>query len=80
MLAREYILSDEGQLNIAALYATPIRSVKLPDELENKRIPRTQYTSSQTSMGAKFTLDLSTKIKNAWEAEVETETGLIHAE
>jgi putative spermidine/putrescine transport system substrate-binding protein len=79
MLTREYILSDEGQLNIAALYATPIRSVKLPSELENKRIPRTQYTSSQTSMGAKFTLDLSTQIKNAWEAEVETETGLIRA-
>jgi putative spermidine/putrescine transport system substrate-binding protein len=80
MLTREYILSDEGQLNIAALYATPIRSVKLPSELENKRIPRTQYTSSQTSMGAKFTLDLSTQIKNAWEAEVETEKGLIRAE
>jgi hypothetical protein len=30
-------------------------------------------------MGAKFTLDLSTKIKNAWEGEVETETGLIRA-
>jgi putative spermidine/putrescine transport system substrate-binding protein len=73
MLAREYILSDAGQLNIAALYATPIRSVKLPSDLENKRIPRYQYTSSQTSMGAKFTLDLSKKIKTAWEAEVETE-------
>jgi putative spermidine/putrescine transport system substrate-binding protein len=80
MLAREYILSDEGQLNIASLYATPIRSVKLPSDLESKRIPRDQYTSSQTSMGAKFTLDLSTKIKNAWEAQVETERGLIHAE
>lgn len=79
MLAREYILSDEGQLNIASLYATPIRSVKLPSDLENKRIPRTQYTSSQTSMGAKFTLDLSTKIKNAWEDEVETEPSLIRA-
>lgn len=80
MLTREYILSDEGQLNIAALYATPIRSVKLPSNLENKRIPRDQYTSSQTSLGAKFTLDLSTKIKNAWEAEVETETSLLHAD
>jgi putative spermidine/putrescine transport system substrate-binding protein len=62
MLSREYILSDEGKLNIAALYATPIRSVKLPSELEDKRIPRSQYTSNQTSLGAKFTLDLSTKI------------------
>jgi putative spermidine/putrescine transport system substrate-binding protein len=80
MLAREYILSDEGQLNIAALYATPIRSVKLPSELENKRIPRTQYTTSQTSLGSKFTLDLSTKVKEAWEDEVETEASLIRAE
>ena len=80
MLAREYILSDAGQLNIASLYATPIRSVKLPTELENKRITRDQYTSSQTSMGAKFTLDLSKTIKTAWEDEVETEAGLIRAE
>jgi len=80
MLSREYILSDEGQLNVAALYATPIRSVKLPSELEDKRIPRSQYTSTQTSLGAKFTLDLSTNIKTAWEEGVETEPGLIHAE
>jgi putative spermidine/putrescine transport system substrate-binding protein len=80
MLSREYILSDAGQLNIAALYATPIRSVKLPSDLENKRIPRSQYTSSQTSMGAQFTLNLSTKIKTAWEEEVETQSSLIHAE
>lgn len=80
MLTREYILSDAGQLNVAALYATPIRSVKLPSELENKRIPREQYTSSQTSMGVKFTLDLSSKIKAAWEEDVEVEPNLIHAE
>jgi putative spermidine/putrescine transport system substrate-binding protein len=79
MLAREYILSDAGQLDIASLYATPIRSVKLPSDLEDKRISRDQYTSSQTTMGAKFTLDLSKKIKTAWENEVETETSLIRA-
>lgn len=79
MLTREYILSDAGQLNVAALYATPIRSVKLPSDLENKRIPRSQYTSSQTSMGAQFTLDLSTKIKTAWEADIETQSSLGHA-
>ncbi|OPZ35788.1 MAG: hypothetical protein BWY98_00626 [Tenericutes bacterium ADurb.BinA155] len=73
MLAREYLLSDAGQLDIASFYATPIRSVKLPSELEDKRISRDQYTSSQTEMGAKFTLDLSKKIKKAWETEVETE-------
>lgn len=79
MLSREYILSDAGQLNVAALYATPIRSVKLPNELENKRIPRSQYNSTQTSMGAKFTLDLSGKIKEAWEKDIETQPNLIKA-
>jgi putative spermidine/putrescine transport system substrate-binding protein len=55
MLTREYILSDEGQLNIAALYATPIRSVKLPSDLENnKRIPRSQYNASQNDDGGQI--------------------------
>jgi putative spermidine/putrescine transport system substrate-binding protein len=80
MLSREYILSDAGQLNVAALYATPIRSVKLPSDLENKRIPRSQYNQDQITLGAKFTLDLSTQIKAAWEEDVETQSSLLHAE
>lgn len=79
MLAREYLLSDAGQFDVASLYATPIRSVKLPSDLEDKRIPRDQYTSDQTTMGAQFTLDLSKKIKTAWGTEVETVTSLIRA-
>lgn len=43
-LAREYILSDAGQINLAKGYARPIRSdVKLPAEVQAKLIPADQY-------------------------------------
>ena len=43
-LAREYILSDEGQINLARGYATPIReSVELPDDVKAMRLPDEQY-------------------------------------
>ncbi len=47
-LAREYILSDAGQINLAKGYATPIRSnVKLPAEIMAKRIPQEQYANAR---------------------------------
>ncbi|MGI6176865.1 MAG: extracellular solute-binding protein [Eubacterium sp.] len=42
-LAREYILSDQGQINLAIGYATPIRDVELPAEVKAKRIDESQY-------------------------------------
>ena len=43
-LAREYILSDEGQVNLARGYATPIRSsVELPEDVKALRLPDEQY-------------------------------------
>lgn len=46
-LTREYILSDEGQINLAEGYATPIReSVELPAEVKEKRIDDAQYDSA----------------------------------
>lgn len=43
-LAREFILSDEGQINLARGYARPIRSnVKLPDDVKQKLLPEEQY-------------------------------------
>ena len=43
-LAREYILSDEGQINLARGYATPIRSsVELPENVKALRLPDEQY-------------------------------------
>ena len=43
-LAREFILSDEGQINLARGYATPIRSsVELPEDVKALRLPDEQY-------------------------------------
>lgn len=45
-LSREYILSDEGQINLAKGYATPIRNVELPQEVKDIRIDESQYKSA----------------------------------
>lgn len=43
-LAREYILSDEGQINLARGYARPIRaSVQMPADVQAKLLPASQY-------------------------------------
>jgi putative spermidine/putrescine transport system substrate-binding protein len=42
-LTREYILSDEGQLNLAKGYANPIRDIEIPADLQAKRIDSSQY-------------------------------------
>ncbi|MEG1799941.1 MAG: extracellular solute-binding protein, partial [Synergistaceae bacterium] len=47
-LAREFILSDEGQINLAKGYATPIRkNVKLPPEVQSKMLPSEQYAKAR---------------------------------
>ncbi|WP_416827832.1 ABC transporter substrate-binding protein [Ectobacillus polymachus] len=44
MATREYILSDEGQINLAKGYARPIRDdVKLPKDVEDKLVPKDEY-------------------------------------
>ena len=47
-LAREYILSDEGQINLAKGYARPIRDdVVLPDDVKVKLLPDEQYKNAR---------------------------------
>ena len=47
-LAREYILSDAGQINLARGYARPIRSnVTLPDDVKAKLLPAEQYANAK---------------------------------
>lgn len=47
-LARAYILSDEGQINLAKGYAKPIReSVVLPKEVQDKLLPSSQYENAK---------------------------------
>lgn len=46
-LAREFIFSDKGQINLARGYAKPIRSdVVLPDDVKAKLLPEEQYKNA----------------------------------
>ncbi|HWR23709.1 MAG TPA: extracellular solute-binding protein [Feifaniaceae bacterium] len=47
-LAREFILSDEGQINLARGYAKPVRSsVVLPDDVKAKLVEDSQYQNAR---------------------------------
>jgi len=70
MAAREYILSDAGQLNLAEGYATPIRPVSLPEELEKKRIPPSQYSRAMTASALTYKPETARAIAAAWKREV----------
>ncbi len=70
-LAREYILSDEGQINLAIGYATPIRSnVKLPADLVAKRIPTEQYANARPIGDQKAWEKSVSEIGIKWQEEV----------
>lgn len=45
-LAREYILSDEGQNNLARGYARPIRDVELDDDAAAALLPDSEYSDA----------------------------------
>ena len=47
-LAREFIFSDKGQINLARGYARPIRAdVVLPEDVKAKLIPDEQYVNAR---------------------------------
>ncbi len=47
-LAREYIFSDKGQINLAKGYAKPVRSdIVLPDDVKAKLLPNDQYAKAR---------------------------------
>ena len=46
-LAREYILSDEGQINLARGYAKPVRDVELPADVKAKMLDAAQYKNAR---------------------------------
>ena len=47
-LAREYILSDAGQKNLARGFARPIRNVSLPGGIQQNLLPEQQYKNART--------------------------------
>lgn len=60
-ITREYILSDEGQLNFVKGHARPVRDIEIPEELKQQLIPDEQYTTVY-----------QIKDQDAWEKTVET--------
>ena len=69
-LAREYILSDEGQINLAKGYAKPIRDVKLPEDVKAKLIPEDQYKNATTVKDADAWKKTIETIGQKWQEEV----------
>ncbi|WZL73982.1 extracellular solute-binding protein [Clostridiaceae bacterium 35-E11] len=71
MLAREYILSDEGQINLAIGYAKPIRSdVVLPAEIQAKLLPEEQYKSVKNIEDRKAWEETSKTLNQLWQEQV----------
>lgn len=74
-LAREYILSDEGQVNLAKGYARPIRtSVELPEEVQTKLLPVESYENVSAVEDHAVWDKTAIKLPQLWQQEV-----LIHA-
>ena len=70
-LAREYILSDAGQINLAKGYARPIRpSVKLPAEVEAKLIPAAQYASAKPVKDFEAWTNAAKTLPRLWQEKV----------
>ncbi|OCH09156.1 ABC transporter substrate-binding protein [Aliivibrio fischeri] len=70
-LAREYIFSDQGQINLAEGYARPIRSdVVLPQSIQDKLIPNDQYTNVQPVSDFKAWEKSARKLPRQWQENV----------
>ncbi|MDT9001138.1 extracellular solute-binding protein [Paucibacter sp. APW11] len=71
MLAREYLFSDAGQINLARGNARPIRvdQIKLPEELKKKLVDSSQYQAARALRPALWTEEVK-KLPRAWQREV----------
>ena len=70
-LAREYIFSDAGQINLANGYARPIRTnVVLPAETQAKLIPNDQYKSAHPITDFKAWEKSARRLPRAWQESV----------
>lgn len=69
-LTREYILSDEGQLNLAKGYARTVRDVELPADLQEKMIPDDQYTNVKMVEDQEAWQETVSQLPTLWNEEV----------
>lgn len=71
MLAREFILSDEGQENLAKGYARPIReNVKLSSEVEKMLLPSEMYANARPVRDQKAWEETTKQIPQLWQEQV----------
>lgn len=70
-LAREYIFSDAGQLNLARGNARPIRvdHMALPEDVKKKLLPAAQYAAARQLKPQVWTEEVK-KLPRAWQREV----------
>ncbi len=69
-LAREYILSDEGQINLARGYAKPIRNVNLPEDVKKIMIPDEQYVKARPIQNFEAWAASAKKVGQLWQEQV----------
>lgn len=71
-LAREFIFSDKGQLNLAEGYARPIRAqyLTLPDDVKAKLLPEAQYKNVQPIKDAEGWEKSSRNLPKMWQQQV----------
>lgn len=71
MLAREYILSDKGQENLARGFARPIReNVKLPKEVQDMLLPNDLYKNAKPVKDFKAWEETTKQIPQMWQEKV----------
>lgn len=70
-VAREYILSDEGQINLAKGYARPIRDdVELPEDVKANLLPDDQYTNARFIEDQEAWDQAVEDLSSSWQEEV----------
>ena len=70
-LCKRYILSDEGQINLAKGYATPIREdVELPEDVASKLLDDSQYVNARMVEDQDAWDETATTIGTLWQEEV----------
>ncbi|MFH7566425.1 MULTISPECIES: ABC transporter substrate-binding protein [Oceanimonas] len=70
-LAREYILSDAGQINLARGYARPIRSnVTLPDDVQARLLPNEMYANARPIADFGIWEQSTKRLPRQWQTEV----------
>lgn len=71
-LAREYILSDAGQINLARGYARPIRAehIHLPKDVQEKLLPAKMYVKARPIKDAAAWEKTAKRLPQLWQEHV----------